>query len=178
MKRLRWLALAPGGLFVAWLVTSEILGTPPELPRAPDDLTMPGDRPIRWIERAQNRFVALKMDGVLIEAGADQLVVRLGETIPDAQVSVVPETVFFLDGAPVSVAKLPLGGEVSVTYDVVGERRVASRVDAMPPAAGPPPPNAAKPIVPAPPGAKLKDGVPPNAAPAQPQESRPPQKMP
>lgn len=178
MRRAWWLAMAPGGIFVAWLVSSEILGPPEQPITEPGNLTMPGDRSITWVERAENRFVALRMKGTLVEAGAEQIVIRQGETEPDAVVFVGPETLFFVDGRQEAVSELPLGGVVYVTYDLDGERRIASRVDAMPPGEGPPPPDAAAPITPEPPGAKLKDGVPPKSAPAQPEEARPPRKVP
>ncbi|HWV36857.1 MAG TPA: hypothetical protein VN033_00075 [Vulgatibacter sp.] len=178
MRHAWWLAAAPAGIFVAWLVSSEILGPPEEPRRDQGDLSMPGDRDVTWIERAEDRFVALRMKGTLVEAGAEQLVIRQEGAATDAVVFVSSETIFFVDGRPAAPGELPPGGEVLVTYDLDGERRIASRVDAMPPGEGSPPGDAAAPIAPRPPGAKLKDGLPPNTAPAQPEEARPPRKAP
>lgn len=173
--RTRWvwaLPLVAVG-FLAWLMSSEILGPPDQPQRAPGQLTMPGEMPPAQVERAQNQFVALRMDGTLLEVGADQVLIGRGEGQPDAVIFVSPDTTYMLAGRPVTVDEIPLGGDVVATYDLEGARRIATRIDAMPPNEGPPPPDAAAPITPKPPGARLKNGLPSNTSPAQPPKERP-----
>ncbi len=181
MRRLRsspgrgWLWAAPivlaAGAVV--LVSGDLLNPPTETPSSSGQLDMPGDKPPSEVERAQGIDFALKMAGKLASATAEQIVIHRGEEQADAVIFLGPETILTLNGESVSFDELPTGGDVLATFDLEGARRVALRVDAMPPGEGPPDETGAAPIIPEIPGARLEDGLPPGTAPAQPPEEKP-----
>ncbi|AKU92057.1 hypothetical protein AKJ08_2444 [Vulgatibacter incomptus] len=159
---LGWVLLATGDL---------VFG--PILPGSTVQLGMPGDVPIQWIEPAEGIGWALEVEGSLVSSGNDQLVLEHGFGEPSTVLFVTPDTTYMLDGRAVTFNELPAGGEVRATYDLEGDRRVVTRVDAMPPGQGPPPPNAAEPIIPRVVGGKLEQGLPPATSPSAPPEEKP-----
>lgn len=108
-------------------------------------LSMPGDTPMEQLEPPDTITFAMVMTGTLVSADSETVTVRRRGEV-DAQIFVQPRTAFFLDGKPVTVDELPMGGEVQVTFDLRGVERLALEVRTAPPGvelekqvAGPPP---------------------------------------
>lgn len=173
-SRLLWtravpiLALVGAALFAA----SDLLD-PPTSPGTPNQLGMPGDRPADAVEKPQNTGFALEMRGTLIAASAEQLVIRRPGEL-DAVIFLTPQTAITVDGDPTTFDDLQAGGKVVVIFNLEDQRRIATSVDASLPGGQPPRRNAAEPIVPQPPGARIEDGLPPDAAPEMPPAEAPP----
>lgn len=142
--------------FPAILAAGWALAQPPRLMQPPDlsgrvpetsiPLQMPSESAGRWLLEPGDRVWGLEIAGILAERGVDEIrVERAGQ--PDAILTVVPETLWLLEGRAVSPAVIPLGSEVHAIFDLDGNRRIAQRVEALPPGpagerngSGPPPP--------------------------------------
>jgi len=111
-------------------------------------LENPGEPISQWILRPEPPAYQLQLGGVLAQAGPDTIRVRQGGAAADALVSLTPATNYFLDGRSVTQPEIPEGSRVLVLFDLAGDVRVASTVQASSPGNPVPP---AETLQPAPP---------------------------
>lgn len=104
-------------------------GQNPELPNLL--LEMPGDVFQATPPPPTGPTYSLKLEGAVASVGPRELVVedRRGA---DSLVTIRPDTVITMEGAPVTFDEIPPGSEVRVSFNLEGARRVATEIDAAP----------------------------------------------
>ncbi len=119
----------------------------------PTELQNPADRPDRWVFADPRRPTVLEAEGPVTAIDGTELLLggpdRLEEVtapeipLPDAgtAIELAGDTTYYVEGRPTTFDRIPLGVPARVTYQLLGERRVALRVEVLEGAPAPPLPE-------------------------------------